>query len=212
MPQRGSRNLRSRRLPPGGAGTVPIRRAKLEVSAPKTDPPPVLYTERLRLDPISPGDGAEFLALFRDEGVRRFLLDDRVVDPGWVAREIEASRQRFAAGSVGLFVARLRGSQGAVAGIAGLRPYHAGELQILYAVDPAAAGRGLASEMVGAVLDYCFDLAEMPRVRATIDAPNRASLKLVERLGFRLVGRDPSERYELFVFEIDAATWRHRSE
>lgn len=171
----------------------------------------LLYTERLRLDPLSPGDGPEFLALFRDAGVRRFLLDDKVVDSGWVAREIDASRHRFATGSVGLFAARLRGSEGAVVGVAGLRPYHSGELQILYAVDPAVSGRGLASEMVGAVLDYCFDLAEMERVRATIDAPNEGSLKLVERLGFRLVGRDPAERYELFVFEIDAATWRRRS-
>ena len=65
--------------------------------------------------------------------------------------------------------------------------------------------------MVGAVLDYCFDLAEMESVRATIDAPNEASLKLVERLGFRLVGREPAERYELLVFDIDAATWRRRS-
>jgi RimJ/RimL family protein N-acetyltransferase len=171
----------------------------------------VLYTERLRLDPLAPGDGSEFLALFRDAGVRRFLLDDKVVDPNWVAREIEASRQRFAGGSVGLFAARLRGSQGAVVGVAGLRPYHSGELQILYAVDPAAGGRGIASEMVGAVLDYCFDLAELESVRATIDAPNKASLKLVERLGFRLVGRERAERYELLVFDIDAATWRRRS-
>ncbi len=173
---------------------------------------PLLYTERLRLDPLSPGDGPEFLALFRDSGVRRFLLDDKVVDPNWVGHEIEASRRRFATGSVGLFAARLRGSEGAVVGVAGLRPYLGGELQILYAVDPAAAGRGLASEMVGAVLDYCFDLAEMESVRATIDAPNKASLKLVERLGFRLAGQAPAERYELFVFEIDAHTWRRRSQ
>ena len=171
----------------------------------------MLYTERLRLDPLAPSDAAEFLALFRDPGVRRFLLDDRLVDPDWVAHEIEASRRRFAAGSVGLFVARLRGSQGEMVGVAGLRPYHAGELQILYAVDPAEAGKGLASEMVGAVLDCCFDLAEMDNVRATIDAPNEGSLKLVERLGFRCVGQAPAERYELFVFEIDAATWRQRS-
>lgn len=181
------------------------------VYTPLSGPPnPLLYTERLRLDPLSPDDGPEFLALFRDAGVRRFLLDDRVVDPGWVTREIGASRHRFASGSVGLFVARLRGSEGAVVGVAGLRPYHSGELQILYAVDPARSGKGIASEMVAAVLDYCFDLAELERVRATIDAPNEASIKLVERLGFRLVGRDPAERYELFVFEIDAATWRRR--
>jgi RimJ/RimL family protein N-acetyltransferase len=171
----------------------------------------VLYTERLRLDPLAPADGPEFLALFRDPGVRRYLLDDKLVDPRWVEHEIEASRRRFAIGGVGLFAARRRGSQGDVVGVAGLRPYHAGELQILYAVDPAAAGKGIASEMVGAVLDYCFDLAELESVRATIDAPNEASIRLVERLGFRHTGNAPAERFELLVYDLDAETWRRRS-
>jgi ribosomal-protein-alanine N-acetyltransferase len=172
----------------------------------------VLYTERLRLDPLDAGDGAEFLALFRDPAVRKYLLDDQLVDPPWVANEIRASSERFARGSVGLFVARLRGTRGHLAGVAGLRPYQGAELQILYAVAPEAAGKGVASEMVGAVLDYSFDVARLASVRATIDAPNRASLRLVDRLGFRFVGKAPAERFELYVFEIDAATWRAREE
>lgn len=173
---------------------------------------PLIYTERLRLDPLAPADGGEFLALFQNPEVRRYLLDDKVIDAAWAVREIEASARRFAHGGVGLFATRIRGSKGALAGVAGLRPYSAGELQILYAVDPRAAGKGFASEMVGAVLDYCFDVAKMECVRATIDAPNRASLRLVERLGFRFAGKAPAERFELFVFEIDAATWRERGE
>lgn len=172
----------------------------------------MLYTDRLRLDPLAPHDAPEFLALFRHPEVRRYLLDDKLVEPGWVAHEIAGSRERFAAGGVGLFAVRLRGSQGGLAGVVGLRPHHAEELQILYAVDPALAGRGIASEMVAAVLDYCFDVAELDAVRATIDAPNTASLRLVERLGFRLVDRQPTARFELLVFDVDAATWRRRDE
>ena len=172
----------------------------------------MLYTERLRLDPIAPGDAHEFLALFQNPAVRQYLLDDRLVDADWVAREIEGSQRRFSRGSVGLFVARVRGTHGAMAGVGGLRPYTGTGLEILYAVDPAAAGKGLASEMVEGVLDYCFDIAKMERVRATIDAPNRSSLRLVDRLGFRYAGKKPAERFELFVFEVDAATWAAREE
>jgi ribosomal-protein-alanine N-acetyltransferase len=172
----------------------------------------VLVTERLRLDPLAPGDAPEFLALFRHPDVRLFLLDDRLVEPHWVVEEIDGSRRRFAAGGVGLFAARLRGSEGELIGVAGLRPYHADELQILYAVDPAAGGRGLASEMVAAVLDYCFDIAELETVRASIDAPNSASLKLVDRLGFRLVERRPTARFELLVFDVDRESWSRREE
>lgn len=144
--------------------------------------------------------------------MRRYLLDDHLIDPEWAEREIELSRRRFASGSVGLFVARIRGTEGAMAGVAGLRPYKPGQLQILYAVDPGASGKGYATEMVAAVLDYCFDLAEMESVIATVDEPNKSSTKLVERLGFRRIGTEPGPRFPLDIFEIDAASWRRREE
>jgi ribosomal-protein-alanine N-acetyltransferase len=161
-----------------------------------------LLTERLRLDPIAHQDGAELLALFRAPEVRRYLLDDRLVDAGWIYSEVESSRHRFQLGAVGLFAVRERKTRGEIAGIAGMRPYKPGELQLLYALAPACGGKGLATEMLQAVVDFAFDVADLPKVRASIDAPNAASIKLVERLGFRLVEREPGERFELLIYDL----------
>ncbi len=64
-----------------------------------------MQTDRLVLEPFAPADAAALLALFRDRHVRRYLLDDTLVDAEWVAAEIDSSRDRFAAGQLGLFTA-----------------------------------------------------------------------------------------------------------
>lgn len=49
-------------------------------------------------------------------------------------------------------------------------------------------GKGIASEAVQAVLNYGFEQMKLHRVEALIEPPNKASLKLVERLGFKREG------------------------
>ncbi len=174
---------------------------------------PTLWTSRLRLDPIAPEEGTQLLALFRDPAVRRFLLDDVFVDAEWMARELFASAARFARGSVGLFAAHPKASGGELLGFAGLRPYRSpDDLQLLYAVEPAWGGRGLATEMVDAALQYAFEHAGMESVVASVDVPNVASSRLLERLGFRLRGREPGPRFELLIFELDALAWQRRAQ
>lgn len=158
-------------------------------------------TRRLALRPIAAAEGAELLDLFREPGVRRYLLDDAVVDAAWVAREIEASDQLFERGALGLFTARDRGD-GRLIGVAGFRLFEGpSDPQLLYALVPGTTGRGYAAEMVAAVVEMAFDLGA-PRVVATVDEPNVGSLRLLDRLGFRVVAelagpRFPMRRYEL---------------
>ncbi|HLF55842.1 MAG TPA: GNAT family N-acetyltransferase [Thermoanaerobaculia bacterium] len=168
----------------------------------------MLVTPRLRLAPIAPSDARELLALFRDPQVRKYLLDDVLVGEQWISEELVSSWSRFRAGSVGLFAAR-EPRDGALVGVAGFRPFLAlNDLQLLYAVDPEASGRGLATEMVAAVVDYAFDAAELDSIRAAVDEPNEASLRLLVRLGFRPITRRPGARFELVVFEMTAEEWR----
>ncbi len=159
-------------------------------------------TARLRLDPFAPTDARELLELFRDPGVRRYMLDDALVDEGWVVREIEASRSRFAEGRIGLFAVRPRSGGEGLVGIAGFRLYSGpDDLQLLYALDPAAAGRGLAQEMVGAVVELAFEVVGLDRVVATVDVPNRGSINLMERLGFTPFGRAQGPNHPMILFE-----------
>lgn len=149
-----------------------------------------LETERLRLRPFAPADEPALLALFRDDGVRRYLLDGMLVDAAWVRNEIAASAARFAAGRQGLFLAQLAGTDGGVVGFAGFRPDHEPPvLELMYGFLPAWWGRGLATEAARAVLAWGFGPGGLTAVEAAVDVPNADSLRVLRKLGFVEVRR-----------------------
>ncbi|QMU96969.1 GNAT family N-acetyltransferase [Microbacterium esteraromaticum] len=59
------------------------------------------------------------------------------------------------------------------------------EAELGWVLAPAFAGRGLAAEAVGAVIDLCFGSLGLRRVHAGCFAANEPSWRLMERLGMR---------------------------
>ena len=59
-------------------------------------------------------------------------------------------------------------------------------LEVGYLFAPAAGGRGYATEAVRALVELAFTTFGARRVTARLDARNRPSAALLERLGFRL--------------------------
>lgn len=49
-------------------------------------------------------------------------------------------------------------------------------------------GQGLMAEGLTTLLDFCFEGLELRRLEADVDPHNRASIRLLERLGFRCEG------------------------
>lgn len=74
---------------------------------------------------------------------------------------------------------------GRVIGKAGL--YRFPELG--YILHPEAWGKGYAAEALRPVLERAFAVHRLPEVTADVDPRNTASLRLLERLGFRETGR-----------------------
>jgi ribosomal-protein-alanine N-acetyltransferase len=71
----------------------------------------------------------------------------------------------------------------------GLVNYHDGHIRnkraaIGYLINPAYQRRGLATEAVSAMLDFCFGEMGLHRVQAFIHPDNSASRRLAEALGF----------------------------
>ncbi len=66
------------------------------------------------------------------------------------------------------------------------------QAMIGYSITTDAQGHGYATEAVGAVVDALFDQADLHRIVASIDPENRASRRVLEKLGFRFEGRSPS--------------------
>lgn len=70
-----------------------------------------------------------------------------------------------------------------------------------YWVDAAVAGRGITPTAVALVMDHCFTALGLHRVEIDIRPENKASLRVVEKLGLRREGY-----YERFL-DIDGG-WR----
>lgn len=60
-----------------------------------------------------------------------------------------------------------------------------------YWIDQAYAGRGITPTAVALATDHCFNVLKLHRIEINIRPENTASLRVVEKLGFRLEGRRP---------------------
>src|SRR5215471_9253422 len=150
-----------------------------------------IQTDRLVLRAFAPADEDTLFAIFRDDGVRHFLLDGNLVDRDWVRAEIQGSVRRFAEGGLGIFLAREPIGDGPV-GFAGFRPFREPPvLELLYGLYPAYWGKGLASEMSRAMIALAFDRHGLDVIDTAVDEPNVASVRVLERLEFTVVPRSP---------------------
>jgi len=153
---------------------------------------------RLRFRRATADDVVALHAHWNAPLVRRYLWDDEAVALETVQAVVAASDDDFARAGFGLWV--LSDRDGALAGMCGLRPVEdTGEVEILYSVEPALWGTGLATEAASAVLAHAFDVLGLERVLGGIDEPNVASGRVLEKLGMRPTpspdGAPPGVRY-----------------
>ena len=155
----------------------------------------LITTERCELRPLRPEDAGEIHGLLLEELVRRYLLDGERVSRDWVDAVIADSNAAFAAHGLGLWAARERGAA-AILGFTGYRDfYEPPVLELLYALAPGYWGRGLATEIAHAAVDAGFARG-LDHIRASTDAPNTASVRVMERPGMRFAGRTAGKRWE----------------
>lgn len=86
-------------------------------------------------------------------------------------------------------------------GFAGLLPSDEESANLLYGVRPEFRGRGYATEAARRVLTYGLSSLALTKVRADVDQPNVASVRVLEKLGMRRVS---GEGEGLFYFEQQA--------
>lgn len=136
-----------------------------------------LAYRRLRVDDVD-----AFHALLVDPHVLRFLLDGSVVDRAFAREAVLDSDALFASRGVGLFLLSIDSED---VGFAGYRvfPDLGPEPQLLYALREPFTGRGLATEAAEACIRFGFE-AGLPTIVAAVDAPNVASIRVLEKLGF----------------------------
>jgi ribosomal-protein-alanine N-acetyltransferase len=154
-----------------------------------TLPCPTLRTDRLRLRPFEDGDADDLFALMSHAHVLRYWDSPPWTDPARAPQFIERCRA-MAADGTGARLALERRDDGAFLGwitFASWNPeFRSAELG--YVLVESAWGQGLATEAAGAVLDWAFATLDLNRVQAEADTRNRASGRVLEKLGFVLEG------------------------
>ena len=163
----------------------------------------LIETSRLLMRPFEPRDVDDLHPVFIDPGVRRFLLDDQLVLREWVEEEIAASTARFEAGSAGLFCLYLKDDRTLI-GFCGFRPFfEPPELQLLYGLLPAYWSKGLATEAARAMIEFGFQRLGFDRILASADAPNAASLRVLEKAGMVFDHRETIHRLDTVFYSLD---------
>lgn len=169
-----------------------------------TDADRTVITARLELRPITQADVTEVHAMMATPSLREYMADGRVTPIAIVEGWVDASDADFAERGLGLFVARPRG-QAPIVGLTGfLRVYDPPVLELLYAVHPERQRQGLAVEMAAAMLGRGFSCGLDP-IRASTDAPNLPSIRVLERLGMRRVGSTAATPWEQVHYAITRA-------
>jgi RimJ/RimL family protein N-acetyltransferase len=163
-----------------------------------------LRTGRCELRPVAPADAAELHALWITPGVRKFLWDDDLIPPARAAEAVATSRELFDRHRFGLWAVRVNGAP-AIQGFAGIWPFRdPPAFELLFGMAEPLWGRGYAVEAARAVLAYCAAVLDMPLVRASTDAGNAASIRVLDKLGFRRVRRATIAGLDTIFFERGA--------
>lgn len=148
----------------------------------------ILETERLILRVMHPDDAPFYYELVNDPTWLEFIGDKGI-------RSVEAARSAILEGPLlmqerfghSLYVME-RKSDGQPLGLCGLiRRDILPDVDIGYAVRPAYFGQGYTYEAAAAVVAYARDALGIKRLMGITDPGNTVSIKLLEKLGLRLI-------------------------
>lgn len=102
----------------------------------------------------------------------------------------------------GILIEKATGTAVGQLGCKGL-PDGNGVVEIGYSLSPASRGRGYATESVGALTAWLLSQPAVSQVTAECLETNRASVRVLEGTGFKLVGKKAGDEGALFLWARD---------
>ncbi|HVF55237.1 MAG TPA: GNAT family N-acetyltransferase [Pyrinomonadaceae bacterium] len=167
-----------------------------------------LETERLILRQYNFADRAASAALFTDPEVMKFV-GDGVRSRGEADRLFERIFTDVYAPRAFDVWAVISKPDGAFVGHAEIKPRKdalaaPGDFEIIYVLNKAHWGRGLATELARRILQYGFMELKLNRIHATVDPENVASIRVLEKLKMVYEGEFEDEGGKTLVYVIKA--------
>ncbi len=166
----------------------------------------VLTTPRLTVRQFTTADAAELQVICGDRRTMRYVGDGMVLSRARCAGWIAESLTDYATRGHGAWALHVVGDD-AMAGYCGIvAARRRSDPEIIYALRPTLWGRGLASELVPALLDHGFRTCGLRRLVATVRPENHASVRVLEKAGMNCAGEELGpEGILMLIFALDAA-------
>ena len=143
-------------------------------------------TERLCYRPLEPADAEALHSVWGDPEVMRYLPSEASASVAGTAERVERHVSRFAETGYGLCAVVERKDR-RVVGTCGLFPVEwvGPEVEVAYHLARDVWNRGYATEAAGAWVAAAFDQLGLERVVALAYPANRASTRVMEKIGMR---------------------------
>jgi [ribosomal protein S5]-alanine N-acetyltransferase len=166
-----------------------------------------MMSERLAYQAVLPATLDDFHRLVQDDHVRRYLMDDQLFPREWSEERVRDSGDLFERRGVGLWLAHEKTS-GALVGFCGFLeiPLMHSQPQLVYAMFERFTGRGYATEMGRASIAEARRHPGFDTIVAGVDEENVASIRVLEKLGFRREPTEPGSFGNVVVFLLETFT------
>jgi RimJ/RimL family protein N-acetyltransferase len=150
-------------------------------------------TERLIVRHFQPSDLDEFAALVADPRVIRYVGDGETLPRSEVERWIGICQMKYATRGYGTS-AVFEKDGGKFVGYCGVVRAPENDFdELVYVFNVDSWGKGYASEVGRAMVDYVFARSTLERIYATIHPDNKASQQVIGKLGFRFEKQEINE-------------------
>jgi ribosomal-protein-alanine N-acetyltransferase len=164
----------------------------------------VFTTERLVVRQLRPDDLDDFAAICADPDVLRYMGDGKPLTREQTETWIGVSLTNYAERGWGCFAVTTRENDRLI-GFCGFArpPERPGIVELIYAFTPEQWGKGYATEVAGAMLNFGFEQCGLTRIEATVDPPNLASKRVLAKIGmtYERTGRDGDVLVDYFAIE-----------
>lgn len=151
----------------------------------------IVATRRVRIRRFTESDSSDFISFMTNTELTRFLeFEDRQKTSAGASALLKATLESYDTGhQLMAFAVECTGNSQFI-GFCGLAPQGARQVEIMYAVVPDAAGKGIATEIAKALSGYALDELGYAVVTAPIQKRHRASIAVAKKAGFQLRGED----------------------
>ena len=149
---------------------------------------PSLQTERLQLIEIKPEHAGDMFRLFSDDEVKRFYHVMPFKSESDLVDIIDMLSVRFREQTAIRWGVALKGSEQLIGNIGFNNFTRHHRASVAYALLPGHWGNGYTAEALKAVVKFGFERLELNRIEAEVMPGNNASVRVLEKNGFRNEG------------------------